>query len=273
MSCIFRIFALCACNVTILGLCCYGHGQDSPRSPDSARADALARLRAANSLQMMALAMLNYEAEYNQFPPIDGSSDAKVPKLAGFSWRAYLLPRMDTDTNPIREGQVYQSILAGKYPLGEKVKESESWNRPGLKSIPLQPFLSPKENKDREAWLTYYRVFVGNGAAFEAKQRLTSKDFPDGSMNTILIVEAGESVPWPKPEELTYDPAKPLPKLGGLFPDGFYAAFADGAVRFIRNGTDERLIRAMITRNGGEKIATLPPKVNTRALRKAAGLK
>jgi hypothetical protein len=64
-----------------------------------------------------------------------------------------------------------------------------------------------------------------------------------------------------------------LPKLGGLFPDGFYAAFFDGNVRFIPRGTDEKLIRAMITRNGGETIDTLPPLADLTELQKAAGVK
>jgi hypothetical protein len=77
-------------------------------------------------------------------------------------------------------------------------------------------------------------------------------------------------VPWPKPEELEYDRAKPLPKLGGQFPDGFYAAFADGKVRFIRRDTDEKTLRAWITRNGDEQ-GPLPPEVDRKALEKAAG--
>jgi hypothetical protein len=36
--------------------------------------------------------------------------------------------------------------------------------------------------------------------------------------------------------------------------DGFHAAFADGTVRFIKKDTDEKLLRALITRAGGEKV-------------------
>jgi hypothetical protein len=89
---------------------------------------------------------------------------------------------------------------------------------------------------------------------------------------SLICGACDATVPGPKPEELAYDPNKPLPKLDGLFPDGFYAAFADGKVRFIKNGTDEKLIRAWITRNGGE-VAALPPAVNAEAMRKAAGYK
>ena len=63
-------------------------------------------------------------------------------------------------------------------------------------------------------------------------------------------------MPWTRPGELVYDANKPLPGLGGLFPDGFHAAMMDGAVLFFRNGIDERSLRAFITANGGEVIDT-----------------
>jgi prepilin-type processing-associated H-X9-DG protein len=61
-------------------------------------------------------------------------------------------------------------------------------------------------------------------------------------------------VPWTRPDDLPYAPDQPLPKLGGLFPNGFNAAFADGSVRFINRDTDEAVLRALITWNGGEQI-------------------
>jgi hypothetical protein len=76
-----------------------------------------------------------------------------------------------------------------------------------------------------------------------------------------LIVEASGAVPWTKPDELLYDPGKSLPKLGGRFKEGFLAGFADGLVRLLPYQTDEQIIRALITRNGGEKIDKLPGRV------------
>jgi hypothetical protein len=226
-----------------------------------------------NNLKMMAFAMEHFQFQHHRLPPVDGAEVPKLPELAGLSWRAYLLPFVDTDTNPIREGEVYRKLLKGEYPPAKSAGPSERWNRPGLATMRLYPFSCPVPGKTLEPWLTYYRVFVGGGAAFDPGKTVqrTPADFPDGIDKTILIVEAGEAVPWPKPEELKYDPAKPLPKLGGTFPDGFYAVFADDKVRFIRRDTDERVIRAMITRNGGEQVE-LPPEVDTDALRKAAGL-
>jgi hypothetical protein len=58
-----------------------------------------------------------------------------------------------------------------------------------------------------------------------------------------------------------------LPALGGVFrkpvhflcyeirrKPGFTACFGDGTSRFISSQTPEKTIRAIITRNGGEKV-------------------
>ena len=63
-----------------------------------------------------------------------------------------------------------------------------------------------------------------------------------------MIVEAGEPVPWTKPDDLPYDAKMPLPKLGRLSDDGFFAAFTvQGArVQFIPKSTTEKKLRSMI---------------------------
>jgi hypothetical protein len=78
-------------------------------------------------------------------------------------------------------------------------------------------------------------------------------DFPDGISRTLLFVEAGEPVPWTKPEELRYDPNGPLPYLRGPFHDLFRACTADGHYQYIRYDTPEATLRALITRNAGDE--------------------
>ncbi len=98
---------------------------------------------------------------------------------------------------------------------------------------------------------TYYRVFVGNGAAFEKTRGLKLGDFPGGTANTILIVEAAQSVPWTKPDDLPYDPNRPLPPLGGHFRNVFLAAAVDGSIHQVPKDTPESTLRLLLTRNGG----------------------
>ncbi len=105
-----------------------------------------------------------------------------------------------------------------------------------------------------EPGMTYYQVFVGEHAAFEKHRALSIQDFTDGTSNTILIVEAGSPVPWTKPEDLHYAADEPLPRLGGLFPNVFHAAFVDGSVHTLSKHADPETLRHAITRDGGEVI-------------------
>src|SRR5262249_55913354 len=105
----------------------------------------------------------------------------------------------------------------------------------------------------KEADRTYYQAFVGMDAGFEPRRELSiPRDFSDGTSNILWIVEAGSPVLWTKPEDLPYVPDQALPKLGGLFEGNFNALFVDGDVKFLSGKADEKLLRAAITRNGGE---------------------
>ena len=107
---------------------------------------------------------------------------------------------------------------------------------------------------------TVLKVFVGPGTPFEPGVKLTLKDdFPDGTSNTLLFVEAGDPVPWTKPDDIPFDPNQPI-KLRGLFRTGCRSGAADGTAYYmIPPDCDEAVLRASITRNGGERIP--PPWV------------
>ena len=70
-----------------------------------------------------------------------------------------------------------------------------------------------------------------------------------------MIIEAGEPVPWTKPVDLDYQDKMALPKLGGMFKDGFHVLMADCAASFInRKKIKEETLRAAITPAGGEVL-------------------
>jgi hypothetical protein len=160
-----------------------------------------------------------------------------------YSWRVLVLPYLE-------QGELYREFHL-----------DEPWDSPHNRALlPRMPSsYAPPSGK---AWRvpphhTVCHVLVGKGAAFEGREGLRlPTDFSDGVSNTLLLVEAGQPVPWTKPEDLSYDPDGPLPDLRGLFHDGFRACLADCSLHFVRKGTSESVLRAAITRNGGE---ALPP--------------
>lgn len=182
--------------------------------------------------------MHTYQDVHGRFPPAVVYGEDGRPL---YSWRVLLLPYLEQEAlySEFKLDQPWDSehnrLLLARMP--------SVYAAPGSKARRIPP--------DH----TFCHVFVGKGAAFEGTRGMRlADDFPDGTSNTFLIVEAGEPVPWTKPEELLYAAEQPLPRLEGPFKDGFRAAFADGHVRFIERQTSEALIRGLITRNGGENL-------------------
>jgi hypothetical protein len=201
----------------------------------------------AASLKQIGQALLSYHEANGKLPPTVARDQDGRPL---YSWRVLLLPYLE-------EG-----------PLYNRFKLDEPWDGPHNKALleKTPRCYQRMLGGDDAPGLTRYQVFVGPGTAFE-QDGLTWDDFPDGPANTILVVEAGQPVPWTKPADLPYDPEKALPPLGSVYAKpyhflcyevgrtpGFNACFADGATRFLSGKTDEKVVRSLITRNGGEKV-------------------
>jgi hypothetical protein len=75
----------------------------------------------------------------------------------------------------------------------------------------------------------------------------------DRTVNTALVVEAGEPVAWTKPEDLSFDPKKDLPKLGGLL-GAFNMATCDGYVHEGKKDFDASTMRLIVQRADGNVV-------------------
>ena len=195
-------------------------------------------VRSAANLKRIARAMHAYaEARNWTFPPqaIPGA-DGK-PLL---SWRVAILPYLGEN----------EKALHARFKL------DEPWDGPHNKALlgSMPKVYAPLDPKPEAIDVTYYQVFLGEGALFEKGRMVTIPEVRDGTVNTLMIVEADTPVPWTKPEDLPYAPGQPLPKLGGQFKDGFVAVTADGAIRFIKKSIDQQLLVSMVTRSGEEVI-------------------
>jgi RNA polymerase sigma factor (sigma-70 family) len=208
---------------------------NEPKEELSEQDEDAARQRSLNNLKQLALAMHNYVSEFGQFPPAAVYSKDGKPLL---SWRVLLLPYLDQ-----RE-------------LYDQFKLDEPWDGPTNKKLlaKMPEIFSFVPAKDKPTQDTIYQVFTGAGTIFPTPKASKIGDITDGTSNTILIVEAADPVPWTKPADLPFDPKKPLPKLGGVSKNGFQTAFADGAVRFLKQTIAAETMRKLITANGGEII-------------------
>lgn len=153
------------------------------------------------------------------------------------SWRVLLLPY-------IEERELYAQF-----------RLDEAWDSAHNVSLLDQMpriYAPPKRKQDLvPPNQTVCHVIIGSGTAFEESGPVRLADgFPAGTSKTLLLVEAGSPVPWTKPEDIVYDPNGPLPRLRGLFKDGFRACFADGTPTFVRDDISDSELRAAVTRNG-----------------------
>jgi hypothetical protein len=196
---------------------------------------AAGRAPSQNNLRQIALATINYADTYQgRLPPQALFSKDGKPLL---SWRVLILP------------------FIGENELYKEFHLDEPWDSEHNKKLLAKMPRTYAISGQKDPTATHYQGFHGKGAFFEGKKGVRfPADFTDGTSNTLMIVEAARAVPWTKPEDLPYDPDKPLPKLGGLFPGGFNGAMCDGSVRFFSAAIKPTTLHLLIQRNDGQPL-------------------
>jgi prepilin-type processing-associated H-X9-DG protein len=200
----------------------------------SAARTAARRSQSVNNIKLIGLAMHNFAADNGHFPPaVIRPADGKPP----YSWRVAILPYLD------------QNDLFKEYNFNEPWDSAA--NR---KLIDKKP--ATYGHPSDESGHTAYFVVTGEPTLFPpGNPGVKLSDVVDGLSNTLMVVEAKRDVPWTKPEDIEYDPAKPMPEFGGFTNDGFNAGFADGSVKFLKETINPIVLRALFTRNGGEVVS------------------
>ncbi len=207
---------------------------------------AARRAQSVNNLKQIGLALHNFHSSNNHFPGDIRGKDGK-PLL---SWRVQILPFLE------------QSGLFNEFKL------DEPWDSPHNKALlERMPVTFAVPDAPAAPGMTFYRGFSGKRTIFDPKvpKGVGIASITDGTSNTIAVVEAKEAVPWTKPE--SDDPIRRGPRsrtklqtlrnaLGGHFTGGFNALFCDGSVRFIKDSINLMVLRALITRDGGEVISS-----------------
>lgn len=110
--------------------------------------------------------------------------------------------------------------------------------------------------------LTNYVAITGPGTIFPGEnQTISTSDITDGAENTLLLVEiANSDIHWAEPrdlqvEEMSFkinDPTRP--SISSPHEYGPGVIFADGLYYRLPHTTDPRIVKALITIDGGEEI-------------------
>ena len=198
------------------------------------------RIESSNKMKQLGLSLHNYEAEHRHLPAasnyeyVDDSGAKKRSKHA-HSWRVDMLPYLE------------------RKDLWKQYRFEEPWdsdaNKKVLAAMP-HAFLHPMDEPGSTN--TSYFAITGPETVFAGEAGTKFEEITDGLANTIMLVEAKRAVPWTKPEDIPYAKEKPLEKLGGWFEGVFVTCFADGSVHTLSESIDESILRALITKSGGE---------------------
>lgn len=274
------------------GLFTVPHAEAAPAEPTTVANDAkpeakdssqLARHQAESrlNLKQLALAMEAYHNTHGHFPapaiyeregppevaggpggmiPGAGGPGAARGKIPGAGLNLPGMPPPEVPTwrrfggNALLSWRVALLPFLGEDGLYKLFKLNEPWDSPQNKKLlaRMPRVFVPPGVKTREAYTTFYQVFVGPHAAFEKHRGIPAAGFADGTSNTVLIAEAAHAVPWTKPEDIPFAADEPLPELGGLFPEVYNVSMADGSVHAFRKAQRGAALRHAITRDGGE---------------------
>jgi hypothetical protein len=192
------------------------------------------RNRQTISLKQLLLAFHNYH-------DTNGRADAAITDPDGkplLSWRVALLPYFEEDN------------------LFRQFKQDEPWDSEhNKKFIEKMPKIFEIDGVTAKPGYTHYRTFVGASAswAFDRPARIPAS-FPDGTSNTVIMVQAAEPVVWTKPDELPFDGKQAVKPLL-LFRDGrTVVGLADGSARIVRDTVTEAIWKLLIDPADGQPI-------------------
>jgi hypothetical protein len=205
--------------------------------------EAQDKVRSRNNLKQIGLAFHNYHDSYGHMPGKGIAGPTGRPLRPGqkpnLSWRVALLPFLE------------QNALYKRFRL------DEPWDSPHNKQlIPLMPKVYELPGKPSPGTgMTYYQVFTGPNTPFDPSRGPTRMaTILDGTVNTILAVEAADAVIWTKPDDLEMTAGGPIPPLGGHYRGGFHVLLFDGSVHWLPQDTPSQTLRAAITPAGGEPV-------------------
>jgi hypothetical protein len=193
------------------------------------------------------MALHRYHEEHNCFPPAYVVDENGRPM---HSWRVLILPYLD------------------RQDLFEQYHFDEPWDGPNnsrLADQALDVFNCPSvmhKNGKVTSPMTNYVAVVGQETAWPGNRPARIADFTDGTDNTLLVVEMINSgIHWMEPRDLQFSEMAPTinskskPGISSIHNGGgAFSVFADGHVWFLNEKMSAEILKALLTRAGGEVV-------------------
>jgi hypothetical protein len=188
---------------------------------------------ARDNFRRVAQAFLDHAEQNGQFMPAQAIYDKKTGKPL-LSWRVALLPQL------------------GEEALYKQIRLDEPWDSPHNRQFwGKMPMTYELPGLPASRGLTAIQVFTGPNTPFDGRKGPKfPSSFPDGTADTILIVEAAVAVNWMQPEDLDrkyLDQEDIRASLGNRTGKGPLVSAADGHTGHLpMPGSNDRL-KAAIT--------------------------
>lgn len=203
------------------------------------------RMHCMNNMRQLILACHNYESAKKSLPPAVIEDNEGNPM---HSWRVLILPYID------------EQDLYDQYDF------DEPWDGPNNSELATKiPAIYQCKLAKLGPTETTYKFVSDPDAIFDGTREPMFGDIPDGSSNTIAIVEDGSKpINWMKPEDVSIDEAiTALTKVNkahghaidGMFETTYFGAtvaLADGSGMFIRHGVNREELRKALMANDGQ---------------------
>jgi prepilin-type N-terminal cleavage/methylation domain-containing protein/prepilin-type processing-associated H-X9-DG protein len=249
--------------------------------------EAAARMRCANNLKQMVIALHNYHGAVGTFPPAYNGVNLEP----GWAWGSFLLPYAEQE-NLHRQLNVSTTVFglgtnpanATHHPLGQtklSIYRCPSDTGPDLN--PERQNFGTSNYRGVSGPITY-PFFTANqdmGGVLYQNSKIRMTDITDGTSNTLAIGECifnmdpavskraclwvgmtglrngsiwiSDVMWWVDNATATINgPATQA--FSSRHPGGAYFAFCDGSVRFFRNGADPNSIRWIAGRADGNVV-------------------
>jgi hypothetical protein len=231
------------CSLLFLGLLIYAKLPRVPVARDAAR-----QSQCRNNLRQIGLSFENFE-DLHGLRPRSAGGDPPV------SWRVQMLPFVDGQ----RLFDQYDQTVAWDHAKNEPVARQQ-----------FKPLLCPSDPQitdGRQRVCTGYVMITGKGTVSPGDRVIRRSDFKDGASNTAVVVEAaGLKVVWTEPRDFSVDrqpiginlkgqkPTESPGMMSSYHRGGGYMLMGDGTVIFVNENIDPRVLRALTTIDGGEKV-------------------